>query len=122
MATKQKWIEEFDSMSAATLSESANIHGVAANILPLKPGKCAKFFEMKITNVAKMMRMADFQSHQQNQLATYHAKPVALHNCKVKPACQLQELQVLMKSNTELKAHQENLMSTSKTLCRMKLL
>ena len=55
MATKRKLIKEFESVSAATLSESANIHGIVANVSPMKPGKCAKFFEVKITDVAKTM-------------------------------------------------------------------
>ena len=38
-ATKRKLVEEFDSVSAATLSESANIHGVVANVSLMKPGK-----------------------------------------------------------------------------------
>ena len=42
--SKRKLIKEFDSESAATLSESANVHGVAANVLLMKPGKYAKFF------------------------------------------------------------------------------
>ena len=41
------------------------------------------------------MRMVGFRSHQQNQLVTYHAdaKPVALHNCELKPARQSLELE-----------------------------
>ena len=46
------------------------------------------------------------RSHQQNQLVTYHAKPVALHDRKVKTAGQLQELQISMKSNTQIENSQ----------------
>ena len=34
--------------------------------------------------------------------ATYHTKPVALHDCEIKPARQLQELDVLIKLNTRI--------------------
>ena len=104
MAAKRKLTEEFDSVSTATSTKSAIIHGVVASVSPMKPGKRAKFFEGKLTNGTRTMRMVGFRSHQQNQLATYHAKPVALHDCKVKPARQSQELEVLMKLNTQIQS------------------
>ena len=104
MAAKRKLTEEFDSVSTATSTESAIIHGVVASVSPMKPGKRAKFFEGKLTDGTRPMRMVGFRSHQQNQLATYHAKPVALHDCEVKPARQSQELEVLMKSNTRIQS------------------
>ena len=104
MAAKRKLIEEFDDVSAAALTETAIIHGVVASVSPMKPGKRSKFFEGKLTDGTKTMRMVGFRSHQQNQLATYHSKPVAIHDCEVKAARQSQELEILMKSNTRIES------------------
>ena len=95
MAAKRKLTDEFDSVSNAVLTESAIIHGVVASVSPMKSGKRAKFFEGKLTDGTKTMRMVGFRSHQQNQLATYQAdaKPVALHDCELKPARQSLELE-----------------------------
>lgn len=71
-------------MSAATLSETAIIHIVVANISPMKPDKHTKFFKVKLTDWTKMIQMVGFRSKQQNQLVTCHAKPVVLHDCEVK--------------------------------------
>ena len=60
MAAKRKSIEEFDNVSAAALTESAIIHGVVASVSPMKPGKRAKFFEGKLTDGTKTMRMMGF--------------------------------------------------------------
>ena len=122
MAAKQKLTEEFDSASNAVLTKSAIIHGVVASALPMKTGKRAKFFEGKLTDGTKMMRMVGFRSHQQKQLATYHAdaKPVALHNCELKPARQSQELEVLIKSSTRIESSPKFVTST--TSCRRILL
>ena len=122
MAAKQKLTEEFDSASNVVLTKSAIIHGVVASALPMKTGKRAKFFEGKLTDGTKMMRMVGFRSHQQNQLATYHAdaKPVALHNCELKPARQSQELEVLIKSSTRIESSPKFVTST--TSCRRILL
>jgi len=43
-------------VSAAALTESAIIHGVAS-VLPMKPGKHANTFEGKLTDGSKMMQM-----------------------------------------------------------------
>ena len=102
MAAKRKLIEEFDNVSTAALTESAVIHGVVVSVSPMKPGKRAKFFEGKLTDGTKTIRMVGFRSHQQNKLATYHSKPVAIHDCEVKSARQSDELEILMKSNTRI--------------------
>lgn len=66
------------------------------------PDETWKACQGKPTDGTKTMRMVGLQGHQQNQLATYHESPVTLHNCKVKPAHQSQELEVLMKSNNRI--------------------
>ena len=53
MAAKRKLTEEFDSVSNAVLTESAIIHGVVASVSPMQSGKCAKFFEGKLTDGTK---------------------------------------------------------------------
>ena len=52
-----KLTEEFDSVSNAVLTESAIIHGVVASVSLMKTGKRAKFFEGKLTDGTKTMRM-----------------------------------------------------------------
>ena len=52
------------------------------------------------------MRMVGFRGDQRYQLASYHdsAQSVALYNCEVKPARQSEELQIVMRSSTQVQA------------------
>ena len=69
-------------------------------------GKRSKYFEAKLTDGRKHMRIAGFQGAQRKQLASYHenAKSVALHNFEAKPARQSEELRVVMKSSIRVEA------------------
>jgi len=60
MAAKQKLVGKFDSVSVATSAESATINGVVASVSPIHPGKRTKFFEAKLTDRRKVMRMVGF--------------------------------------------------------------
>lgn len=97
---------EFDSVSEATSSDNATIHGVVTSLSPMKLGKRSRYFEAKLTDGKKHMRMIGFRGDQRYQLASYHdsAQSVALHNCEVKPARQSEELQIVMRSSTRVQA------------------
>ena len=104
MAHKRKLIEEFDSVSSAASSESATIHGVIAEVGDMIPGKRAKFFEARLTDDDKHMRVVGFQREQQIKLARYRddSKPVALTNCEVKKARESEELELILKSSSRV--------------------
>ena len=106
MAQKRKLIEEFESVSDAKSSESATVHGLVASVSPMKPGKRAKYFDAKLTDGAKHLRIVGFQGEQRVKLADFQegAKSVALLNCEVKKARQSEELEVILKSASRVES------------------
>ena len=73
-----------------------------ASVSPMKKGKRAKYFEAKITDGQKHMRVVGFQPQHQTKLAEYqqNSEAVVLKNCEVKQARQSEELEGMLKSST----------------------
>ena len=106
MAQKRKLLEEFETVSDAKSSESATIHGLVASVSPMKSGKRAKYFDTKLTDGEKHLRIVGFQGEHRARLAEYEeeAKSVAILNCEVKKARQSDELEVILKSASKVQA------------------
>ena len=97
MMQEHKLLKEFERVSDAKLSKSAIIHGLVASVSPMKAGK---YFDAKLTNGEKHLRIVSFQGEHCTRLAEYQegSKSVALLNCEVKKARQSEELEVILKS------------------------
>ena len=99
---KRKLTEDCNSFSGADIAESANINGVLTSVSPkMKQGKRAKYFEGKLTDGEKQLRIVGFREGQRSTLAEYQKKnaPVTLLNCELKRDRQSEELEVLLKSS-----------------------
>lgn len=76
------------------------IHGLVASVSPMKSEKRARYFEAKLTDGEKHLKIVGFQGEQHDKLADYQegVKAVALLNCEVKKGLQSEELEVILKS------------------------
>ena len=102
---KRKLTEDCNSFSGADIAESANINGVLTSVSPkMKQGKRAKYFEGKLTDGEKQLRIVGFREGQRSTLAEYQKKkaPVTLLNCELKRDRQSEELEVLLKSSSRM--------------------
>ena len=98
--------DDFKSLSAVVEVDNANVHGVVACLSPMKKGKGAEFFDGKLTDGETNVRVVGFQASQRKRLASFHdtSASVSLQNCKVKRARNLEELEILLKSNSRVEA------------------
>ena len=95
---------EFDDVSSARPSPNASLHGMLANLSPMKKGKQVPFFEGKLTDGTKHIRIVGFQPDHQKRLASFYEKgdSVALRNCELKPGRQSDELEIIMKTHSHV--------------------
>ena len=102
MSAKDIKKEEFPSLKEADTSDNAKIHGVVTCLSPMKKGKSTNFFEATITDDNTEMRVVGFSGSHRKRVADFHEKSesVTLENCKVKKVRKLDDLEVLLKSNT----------------------
>ncbi len=79
------------------------LHGVAANVSPMKQGKRARYFDGKLTDGETQIRIVGFQGELRSRLASYQEKQesVALVDCKVKRG-RSEELEVVLKSSSSV--------------------
>ena len=101
---KRKLSEEFDCVSDAGATESANIHGIVATVSPMKQGKKAKYFEGKLTDGDKHLRIVGFQEQHRSRLAQFQKsmESVALFDCQLKHGRQSDELEVILRSSSRV--------------------
>ena len=104
MAQKRKLAEEFDSLGAATPTDSAIVHGVVSSLSPMKKGKTTDFFEAKLMDGELQMRVVGFQESLRERLAKSQEKEksVSLQNCQVKHGRNSDELEIILKSSSRI--------------------
>ena len=98
---------EFESLGEAFEAESATVDGVVACVSPMKKGKKAEYFEAKLTDGLKQMRVVGFKGGHRKRLASFEAESqgsVSLQNCQVKKARQSDELEIVLKSSSRVEA------------------
>ena len=86
------------SVSDAKETDDGSVHGIVANVSPMKKGKGASFFEVKLSNGKGGMRVVGFAPSQREKLEKFkeESSGVALHNCKVKCARLSEELEIML--------------------------
>ena len=82
-----------------------SIHSAVVRLSPVKKGRKAMFFDGVLADETSQIRLVGFQGMQQRKLNDYHRKniAVALENCEVKPACQGEGYEVMLKTSTLIK-------------------
>ena len=100
MASKRK---EFNSISDAT-PQTTNIIGIVTAVSPMKKGKRANFFEAKMTDGDKNMRIVGFHTDQQNQMTRFYESKssVAIANCELKNSKFSNDLEALLKTSSTI--------------------
>ena len=70
------------SLGEASEAKCASVNGVVASVSPMKKGKRAAFFEVKITDGDVHMRVVGFQDARQQKLATFQ-KYLGRYRCGI---------------------------------------
>ena len=84
---------------------STSIHGAVVTLSPVKKGRKAMFFDGLLADESSQIRLVGFQGMQQRKLNDFHQRnvAVALENYQVKPACQGEGYEVMLKTSTIIK-------------------
>ena len=101
-------IDNLETVSDTT-AESSNIVGVLTTVTPMKRGKRASFFEAKLTDGQKSMRVVCFQPNQQDRLRRLKETKdsVALVGCEVKKSRFSEELKAVLKTSSQINSSPE---------------
>ena len=107
MATKKRKAEEMEVAELFTAQECVTIHGVVTELSPVKCSKKnakIKYFDEKLTDRKKTMRMVSFQLQQRSQLQASldAATSVALSDCQVKEGGFQKGLEIVAASRSKV--------------------
>ncbi len=100
MASRKRLLEKFNDLgSAGKPTKPAKIHGVVTSLSSMKAGK---YFDGRISDDTKSMRLVGFDTVQQRELAAQHDQnqPVALHNCIIQKFRYSDNMEVLITKST----------------------
>lgn len=106
MAQKRKRPEEFDTFATIAEVESASVHGLVGSLSPMKKGKKATYFEGKLVDDHRQVRVVGFNPTQRTTLADFQAKsvPINVADCQIKQARHSSDLEIVMHSRTTIQA------------------
>jgi hypothetical protein len=83
---------------------NASLHGAITSLSPVKKGRNANYFEGTIADEHTKLRLVGFSTDQQRKLNTFFKSkmPINLKNCQVKESRQGKQMEVMLKSTTEI--------------------
>ena len=95
----------FDSVSDTEVSDNADLHGIVGNPMKKGPGM-ASYFHAVITDGHKQMKVVEYSPGQRKRLASSESAmdAINLHGCQVKRTNRSDDLQVVLKSRTEVQS------------------
>ncbi len=75
---------------------------VIANVSPMMKGNTSSFFEAKLADGEKQLRVVGFSLGHRKRQSSYQDKmaPMSLQNCRVKCAKQSGDLEIILKSSS----------------------
>ncbi len=106
---------EFDSLTDVALADNANVHGVIANVSPIKKGTgTSSYFEANLTDGEKKLRVVGFSTAHRKRLSSFEdtMTPVSVQNCRVKRAKHSNDLEIMLKSHTVLQSSPKKFSAT----------
>ena len=79
-------LEEFASLKHVKPMENAQVQGIVMSVSPMKKGQVATYFDAKVADEEKEIRIVGFSSNLRRRMATLENKqePVTLENCRIK--------------------------------------
>ena len=95
-------LEEFASLKDVKPTENAQVQGIVMSVTPMKKGQFATYFDAKITDEEKEIRVVGFSSNLRKRMAALEDKeePVTLENCRIKKARFSDDLEIIVKPAT----------------------
>ena len=103
---KKRCFEDFVGVSEIQVCKSAKIQGVVTSLSPIKSNKAGttKYFEGEISDGKSCRRLVGFDAKLHSKLQEYHEKKeaLALENCEIKQNRYGSELEVVVRSNSDL--------------------
>ena len=103
---KKRPLEEFEGVSEIQICKSAKVQGVVTSLSPLKSNKTGttKYFEGEISDGKSCRRLVGFDAKLHSKLQEYHEKneALALGNCEIKQSRYGSELEVVVRSNSDV--------------------
>ncbi len=100
MASRKRLFEELDTLECAKkTTKAAKIHGVLTSLSPMK---ASNYFEGRIADNTKSMRLVGFDTVKQRDLATHHDnnQAVCLENCNIQKSKYSDEMEVVVTKST----------------------
>ena len=106
MSAKRSLFKTMDSLKDVEQTDNAVVHGVIANVSDMKQGAGRPFFEAKLTDGEKQLRVVGFTSGQQKRLSTSQSTmdSVALENCQVKRAKYSDDMEIVLRSTSKVQS------------------
>lgn len=110
-------LEEFSSLKDAAVADNANVHGILANVSPMKKGKSSQFFDAKIIDDKAQVRVVGFSTALRKRMANFEDShdPVALQNCRIKKARYSDELEIILSPTTQISKSPKKFQQVIKT-------
>ena len=107
MASRKRLFDEFEDISSIDkTTKSATVHGVLANLSPMKKSKTTdnRYFDGHLTDGVTNIRLIGFDTSQQQRLADYseNQTPVKLSKCQVSNSMVEGKLQVVLKTYSSI--------------------
>ena len=97
--------DEFENVSEMHVSKSARAHGILASLSPIKISTVgSKYFHAQLTDGNKQTRLVGFDAKVHAKLAEINKtkEPIAVTNCQVKEAKYSSDLEVMVRSTSDL--------------------
>ena len=95
-------VERFDLLTNPLTN--ASVHGAVTSLSPVKKGRSSMYFDGTVYDGHEQIRLVGFLPAQQKKLDGFFAdkKALRLHNCEVKQSRQGHQMEIILKSETEL--------------------
>ena len=106
MASKKRFLDEFDDTTDVNPSKSAKLHCLISSVSSMKSSSSGNsiYFDGAITDGKTNLRLVGFNEKQQKELVEFQSKnvPVAIVNCEIKPNKWGSEMEVIMNKYTDV--------------------
>ena len=95
--------KSFDNVADMKPCEDAIVHGVITNVSPMKMG-ASPYFDAKLCDEQKNARLVGFTTSQRKRLISHETTmdPVALSGVKIKKARNSEDLEIVLKSTSDV--------------------
>ena len=96
-------VSDFSKIGEEAVS-SATVHGVITSLSPIKKGRSSKFFDGKVSDGKKSLRLVAFSERQLESMQEFKSsrRTVELKDCQLQRARRGDQLEIVLKSGSEV--------------------